>query len=264
MRQDETPEKRMTIGKIARMIGLRTSAIRYYEEQGLIRPAERNEAGYRLYGVEVVEELRFLRRAQHLGFSLADIRILLDGWRGGTLDQYSLIETAENRYLELEREATALLTLQHELGLLLQDIYARKPRQEPAELLSQLIDHICLNPLNSPAQIVFDRLLEKAGCEVTSLEAKNLMDDLKKEHIHVWNDEGVYSILVVSDDPQVGEILKKFARLASDCNAHEHVHQIPELMHNSDGYLLVVRGTHAFIIARLFLELARQPKSEPI
>ncbi len=258
----ELSEKQMTIGQIAKKVGLRTSAIRYYEEQGLIKAAERSEVGYRLYGVEVIDELRFLRRAQHLGFSLADIRILLGGWREGTLDQRSFIETAENRYLELEREATVLLTLQHELGLFLQDIYERKPKQTPAKLLSQLIDHICINPLNSPAHIILDRLLEKVGCKLTSQEARKLMDDLKDEHIHVWNDEGAYSILVVSDDPQVGEILQNFAELASDCSAHEHAHQIPELMHNSDGYLLVVRGKHAFIIARLFLELARQVKND--
>ena len=84
------------------------------------------------------------------------------------------------------------------------------------------------------------------------------MEDLRDQHIHVWNEGDRYSILVVSDDPAVETILQRFTVVVGDCQAEEHRHQIPELMHNSDGYLLVVEGNHAFVIARLFLEISRQ------
>jgi len=86
----EKEMKDITIGQLAKLVGLKTSAIRYYEEQEIIDPAERNESGYRIYPPNVVEELRFLIRAQHLGFSLSDIRVLLKGWRDGNLDHQSL------------------------------------------------------------------------------------------------------------------------------------------------------------------------------
>ena len=48
----------LTIGELARRVGLRTSALRYYEKEGLLEPTERSEAGYRLYAPEAEETLR--------------------------------------------------------------------------------------------------------------------------------------------------------------------------------------------------------------
>lgn len=55
--------------------------IRYYEASGLIRPAERSSANYRDYSDNDVHELKFIRRARDLGFSVAGIGELLDLWR---------------------------------------------------------------------------------------------------------------------------------------------------------------------------------------
>jgi DNA-binding transcriptional MerR regulator len=250
--------EKLTIGKLAKKVGMRASAIRYYEELGLIHPKARSASGYRIFDESAVQELRFIDRAQHLGFSLADIRILLDGWREGSLEEQEFLETAEERYFALERQITHLLTLQHELGLFLQDIYQSSSTRTPTSMLSQLIEHICINPLNSPQSLLFDRMLERAGCSLNSSTVKELMEDLRDQHIHVWNEGDRYSILVVSDDPVVETVLQRFTVVVGDCQAKEHRHQIPALMHNSDGYLLVVEGDHAFVIARLFLEISRQ------
>jgi DNA-binding transcriptional MerR regulator len=53
------------------------SGIRYYERQGLVSPEARTEAGYRLYGLESLRRVKFIRKAQDLGFSLKDIAQLL-------------------------------------------------------------------------------------------------------------------------------------------------------------------------------------------
>jgi MerR family Zn(II)-responsive transcriptional regulator of zntA len=67
----------LTIGKVADQSGLTADAIRYYEKEGLITPAQKSDAGYRLYDDAAMRRLHFIKQAQHCGFSLSDIRQLL-------------------------------------------------------------------------------------------------------------------------------------------------------------------------------------------
>lgn len=71
-------KKTMTIGELAARSDVPDSAIRYYEREGLIRPAGRTPGNYRIYGPDAVTRLRFIRSAQASGLSLADVRALLD------------------------------------------------------------------------------------------------------------------------------------------------------------------------------------------
>ena len=64
----------MKIGELAAATGLATSAIRFYEQSGLLAPAQRAPNGYRSYPPEAVERLRFIQVAQALGFSLDSLR----------------------------------------------------------------------------------------------------------------------------------------------------------------------------------------------
>jgi MerR family mercuric resistance operon transcriptional regulator len=67
-----------TIGQLARVVGIPTSTVRYYERVGLLRPDSRSNGNYRLYGDEAVERLKFIRAAQATGFTLEDVTVLLD------------------------------------------------------------------------------------------------------------------------------------------------------------------------------------------
>ena len=69
--------KGMTIGNVARQADLGVETIRFYEKEGLIEPAARTEANYRIYSAQVVTRLRFIKRAKDLGFTLKEIRELL-------------------------------------------------------------------------------------------------------------------------------------------------------------------------------------------
>ena len=71
----------MTIGQLARRVGIRPSAIRYYEAQGILMPPMRSASEYRLYGSETVSMIRFVQRARELGFSLEQIRQIVDASR---------------------------------------------------------------------------------------------------------------------------------------------------------------------------------------
>lgn len=69
--------QRVTIGKLARDVGIGAGTLRYYEQRGLLPPAQRTAAGYRVYGAAAATRLRFIRRAQALGFSLEEVAELL-------------------------------------------------------------------------------------------------------------------------------------------------------------------------------------------
>ncbi len=68
----------LTIGRLASAAGVNIQTVRYYERRGLMPKAPRTRSGYRQYGDEAVARLRFIRRAQDLGFSLEEIRGLLE------------------------------------------------------------------------------------------------------------------------------------------------------------------------------------------
>ena len=248
----------LTIGQLAKRAGLRTSALRYYEEQELLAPVGRTESGYRLYDPGAEQTVRFIQRAQRLGFSLADIRTLLESQRDGGLSDETAIQVAQERYLELERQVTRLLVLQHELELFLQDVAAPRTGTPAGSLFDRLLDQVCADPLSQPAETMLGWLMTYTGCNLTSAEGQRLIERLRGQHVHVWQKEDDYYILVVSDDPAVGAALEALARLEASCQAHAHTHQVPELMHDDEGYLLLARGDNAFIFARLFLALEKR------
>ncbi len=67
-----------TIGEVARRAAISIDTVRYYERRHLLPAPARRASGYRQYGDEDVQRLRFIRRAKALGFALEDIRSLLD------------------------------------------------------------------------------------------------------------------------------------------------------------------------------------------
>lgn len=68
----------MKIGEFAGRAGVAIDTVRYYEKQGVLPPPVRRASGYRSYAEEDVARLRFVRRAKALGFTLDEIRGLLD------------------------------------------------------------------------------------------------------------------------------------------------------------------------------------------
>lgn len=67
----------LTIGHLAKETGVNLETVRYYERRGLLPKPPRSASGYRLFPAEAARRLRFIRRAQELGFSLREIRELL-------------------------------------------------------------------------------------------------------------------------------------------------------------------------------------------
>lgn len=113
----QTEQQPITIGRLARAADVGVETIRFYEREGLLAPPARTASGYRLYPPATAERLGFIRRAKALGFSLAEIRELLelaapDGERARvksiTKDKLAEID---QRIAELQRMRTALADL---------------------------------------------------------------------------------------------------------------------------------------------------------
>ena len=67
----------MKIGDLARQAGVSVQAVRYYERRGLLAEPRRRASGYREYGPGTLDRLRFIKRAQELGFTLTEVGELL-------------------------------------------------------------------------------------------------------------------------------------------------------------------------------------------
>lgn len=75
--KDQAILKSLTRKQVAERSGVTTEAVRFYEKEGIIANPPRTESGYRQYPQEVVRQIQFVKRAQHLGFTLPEIKDLL-------------------------------------------------------------------------------------------------------------------------------------------------------------------------------------------
>jgi MerR family transcriptional regulator, copper efflux regulator len=251
-------EKLLTIGQLANQAGIATSAIRYYESEGIIQPHTRTASGYRLYDPQAIHQLAFIKRAQQLGFSLQDIRQLLAYQHGNEPSSASLLQLVEERFLEIERQVTNLLIHRHEMGLFMQSLYEQKSANHEF-YLPQMVEQICADPLRRPVFEVLDWLIDLTHCHIALDEAYALLEPLHGMHFHLWREEDTYFILVVSQEQQVFDALQRLADFEADCTAHNTAESLPPgISVEEEGYLLKATGKNAFIYARLFLALERE------
>ena len=99
------------IGAAARASGVSAKMIRHYEEIGLVPPAGRTGAGYRVYGPPDVHRLRFVKRARDLGFSMAEIGQLLALWNDRRRKSSEVKRLAMKHVAELERKIAELQSM---------------------------------------------------------------------------------------------------------------------------------------------------------
>ena len=103
--------EQLSISEVARQVGLRASAIRYYEQRGILAPARR-VSGQRRYGVAAVHQLAVLRRAQQAGFTLDEIRRLFFGFEKSTSISERWRKIAEQKLLELDARMEEIQSMQ--------------------------------------------------------------------------------------------------------------------------------------------------------
>jgi MerR family transcriptional regulator, copper efflux regulator len=125
----------LTIGKVARRAGIRPSAIRYYERQGMFQPTVRGVNGYRTYSDEAVKLLLFVKRAQSLGITLKEIKPLLTMASQGQQPCTHVKQLARNHLQEIDQKIRELQTLRKELRTLLRRKAGRPHENEVCPLI---------------------------------------------------------------------------------------------------------------------------------
>lgn len=106
---------KLLIGRLAELAGVKSDTIRFYERSGLLPKPERKESGYRVYDEAALNRVRFIRKAQALGFSLAEIRRILSLRGGGKKTCDRVLAIAEATLEETERRLTELQTFRDDL-----------------------------------------------------------------------------------------------------------------------------------------------------
>ena len=120
----------MNIGAAAAASGVSAKMIRHYEAIGLLRPAARRDNAYRDYADSDVHELRFVRRARRLGFSIDEIGELLALWRDDERPSRDVRRIAKDHLVDLERRIAEMQAMARRLA----QAGARLPRRRPPAL----------------------------------------------------------------------------------------------------------------------------------
>jgi MerR family copper efflux transcriptional regulator len=105
----------LLIGQVARRAGVGVETIRFYEREGVLEDPPRRASGYRQYSEEVVKRIRFIKRAQSLGFSLKEITELLLLRIDGQTSCEEVKERTEAKVAEVERKMVELQRMRQAL-----------------------------------------------------------------------------------------------------------------------------------------------------
>ena len=106
----------LTIGRLSAATGVKVETIRYYERAGLIAPPARTGGNYRSYAPDDVARLGFIRRTRDLGFSLEEIRALLDLSAERDRDCGEIDKLASEHLAEVDRKIADLTALRRQLS----------------------------------------------------------------------------------------------------------------------------------------------------
>lgn len=128
----------MRIGDVANECGIRTQTIRFYERRKLLPPADREANGYRVYDQNTVERVRFIRRAQAAGLTLAEIGGVLDVRADGHAPCTHVSELLDAKLGEVDQRMAELAVLRDDLVALVE----RSQTLDPVDCAPGQICHI--------------------------------------------------------------------------------------------------------------------------
>lgn len=127
----------LTIGSLARAADVNVETIRYYQRLGLIKEPRKPQTGYRHYPEDSVARIRFIKRAQQLGFSLQEIAQLLQLGDGRCAD---VRQQAEEKRTQIDKQIQDLTKLRKTLDTLIHACQKGNEKQ-PCPIVQTLAGH---------------------------------------------------------------------------------------------------------------------------
>lgn len=105
----------MTIGTLAKNAGVGVETIRFYERKGLLHQPDKGELGFRSYEFGEAARIRFVKRAQELGFTLREVKELLDFQSGARITGAQVKARAEAKRMEIRKKISDLRKMEKSL-----------------------------------------------------------------------------------------------------------------------------------------------------
>ncbi len=130
----------MKIGEVAKAAGVGIDAVRFYEREGLLPEPARRPSGYREYSPDAVTDLRFIKRAKELGFSLKEISELLSLEREPNSTAGDIKRLAEQKLTDLEDKIRSLQRMKRALRKVAESCPGRGPTSDCSILRSLTAD----------------------------------------------------------------------------------------------------------------------------
>ena len=130
----------MQIGKLAKTAGVSVQTVRFYERQGLLPDPGRTDSGYRVYTEAHLRQLRFIRQAKALGFSLEEIKGILRMRSRGQCPCGKVISLAENHLRNVEGQIRRLDSFRLQLSQALKQWKRSGARQVSGDAFCVLIE----------------------------------------------------------------------------------------------------------------------------
>jgi len=140
----------MRIGELARRSGLATSAVRYYEQLGLLPAPARTASGYRSYADDIVHRLTFIRSAQAVGLTLAEVRQVLGVRDAGEAPCRVVTDLIDRRHDEVSARIAELQALEQELTRLRERAKRLEPRDCDPSGICHVIPRLTSSTAGSP------------------------------------------------------------------------------------------------------------------
>jgi MerR family copper efflux transcriptional regulator len=128
----------MKIGQLAARSGVSIQTIRFYERRGLLREPPRRSSGYREFGQSAVREIRFIRIAQELGYTLGEIRELLDLKAQAAPDVVQMRALVTAKLRSIDERIRALQQMRRELRGMVKDCECGTKHQPHCMVLSEI------------------------------------------------------------------------------------------------------------------------------
>lgn len=119
----------MKISEVAQRAGVTAKTIRYYEQIGVLPPPERSGSGYREYRDQVLERLEFIRAAQAVGLTLAEIRGVIEVRGGGTPPCSHVVSLLTRKTDEIDAQIAALQRMREDVAALLAHAASFSPQE---------------------------------------------------------------------------------------------------------------------------------------